>query len=144
MKRGRAVKVVPQRHDYDCGTACLAMLLDVPYGDAAAAVRAVYNPKGWGVTTKALQVAAQRLGARLRAVRKRGDYLDGHTGILGIKPTDTASGLPDCGHWTILKAGVIVDTDGTVWPNVADYLKAKRARPVTLLVKVNKTSREAA
>jgi ABC-type bacteriocin/lantibiotic exporter with double-glycine peptidase domain len=137
VRRGLAVKVVEQRHDYDCGTACLSMLLEVPYGDAAAAVRAVTDPKRDGGTdTRELQRAARHLGAALRCVRRRKDFLAGQTGILGIMPDTDKSELPVGGHWTIFKRGVIVDTDGTVWPSATDYFRTKRARPVTLLVRV--------
>jgi hypothetical protein len=137
VRRGLAVKVVPARHGYDCGTACLSMLLDVSYGDAAAAVRQIVGEyRENGTDTRDLQRAARLLGASLRSVRRRGDYLGGQTGILGVLPDAGHSELPDHGHWTIFKRGVIVDTDGTVWPSATDYFRTKRARPVTLLVRV--------
>ena len=137
MKRGRAVKCVSQRHLADCGTACLAMLLEIPYGDAAAAVRAVLGDgyQESGTEAPDLQRAARRLGVRLRSVRRKREYLDGQTGILGVMPDGDASDLYPSGHWCILKAGVIIDTDAVVWPSASDYFRLKRAKPTTLLVK---------
>jgi ABC-type bacteriocin/lantibiotic exporter with double-glycine peptidase domain len=133
VKRRRGVVVQRQRHDWDCGVAALAMLLGLPYGDVAAAARALYGttmPTRRGLGIYHLEEMAAALGRTLRRVYKRPGYLTGATGILGMN----GGSMCWAGHWVVLKAGVIVDPDGgDVW-SVDDYLAETKSRPATLLV----------
>jgi ABC-type bacteriocin/lantibiotic exporter with double-glycine peptidase domain len=133
MAKRRGVKVVAQKHDFDCGVAALAMLLGLPYGDVAAACRELYGstkPTKRGLGIYHLEAIAEQLGRRLRRVYKRKDYLNDQTGVLGMLGGDMCW----AGHWVVLKAGAIVDPDGgTVW-HAGDYVKRHNTRPCTLLV----------
>lgn len=132
--KARGVRVVSQRKDWDCGVAALAMLLDKPYGDVAAAVRAVVTSprlKARGLIVREAEAVARYLGHPLRRVHRRRDYLVGQVGMLGLLGTR----LHPAGHWVILKSGQILEPDGgEVW-DVRDYLRKYQARPCTLLVR---------
>ena len=116
--------VVPQRHSTDCSCACLAMLLGVSYEDALLALRAPHVVTR-GVMVRQVLAAARRLGHPLRFCRTFD--LDSDTGILGVKspqwPTE---------HLVVLKDGLIVDTDATIW-DVDVFLSAYDAKPTSLL-----------
>ena len=131
MKR-RGVKVTPQRHDFDCGVAALAMYLGVPYGDVAAACRSLFGstkPERRGLGLYHLEAVAGALGWSLMRVYKCAGYLEGASGVLGMN----GGSMCWAGHWVVLKGGAVVDPDGgEVW-TLADYLKATGARPATLL-----------
>ena len=135
MKRGRGVKVVSQKRDWDCGVASLAMLLGVPYGDVSAACRTLWGttmPSRRGLGIYHLELLAEQLGRSLRRVYRKKDYLAGQTGVLGMN----GGSMCWAGHWVVLKAGAIVDPDGAeVWA-VDEYVKATKSRPATLLVEV--------
>lgn len=132
MKRG-GVRVTSQRKSWDCGVACLAMLLSRPYGDVSAIVREAVDPqkaKRRGLIIGDMVFVALMFGADLEARRRKAGYLDGQTGILGV----IGGGMDRAGHWVVLKAGVIIDPDdGKVW-TVADYMAHHKSRPTTLLV----------
>lgn len=132
MKR-RGVKVVAQKHGWDCGVSSLAMLLGLPYGDVAAAARALWGstkPSKRGLGIYHLEQIAKHLGRKLTRVYRRRDYLAGRTGILGLN----GGSMCWAGHWVVLKAGAIVDPDGgEVW-DALEYVKKYKARPATLLV----------
>jgi ABC-type bacteriocin/lantibiotic exporter with double-glycine peptidase domain len=119
--------VVQQRFPMDCGVACLAMICGVSYENALVAVaQDTPNVCISGMWTKQFQAAAKRLGYRLR--QKRRPDLEQDTGILGLScktwPGD---------HVVVLREGLIIETDGTLWePDV--FLRHYKARPGSLLV----------
>lgn len=134
MKRRTGVKVISQRKDWDCGVACLAMLLKVPYGDVAALVRAEIDPRKLrrrGLVILDMQAMASHLGSPLRLVHRSRAYLSTHRdGILGM----VGGEMDRAGHWVVLKAGALVDPDGgEVW-DVWEYAARHKARPTVLLV----------
>lgn len=118
------IRVIAQRHIGDCSVACLAMLLQVSYEEALLA----FEPKR--VITKGAYVSAVKTAARRlkRTLRQRRKFdLEEDTGILVITFTD---GGPR--HVVVLKEGLIIDTDSTVWD--ADmYMTAKDATGTSLL-----------
>lgn len=132
MKR-RGLKVIGQRKSWDCGVACLAMLLAKSYGDVAAVAREIVDPvkaRRRGLVIEDMQRVADSFGIGLRPIYRSRDYLAGQTGILGMLGGE----MDRAGHWVVLKAGAIVDPDGSeVW-SVDDYVKRTKARTVTLLV----------
>lgn len=137
MKR-RGVKVTGQRHDWDCGIASLNMLIAKPYGDVAAVARDLIasgiidgaKVRRRGLTIPDMQILADSFGVALRPIARGRGYLEGQTGILGMLGGE----MDRAGHWVVLKAGAIVDPDGSeVW-SVDDYVKRTKARTVTLLV----------
>lgn len=122
------LRVIPQRHSSDCGVSVLAMLLGVTYEEALLAV-GFEQPSVLtsGVYAKHLTQAAKTLGVTLR-VRRRFD-LEDDTGILGVNSAKWTSA-----HVVILREGLIVDTDGTLWaPDV--YQRVHGAKFGPLLVR---------
>jgi len=137
MKR-RGVKVVNQRKSWDCGIACLAMIVGVPYGDVAAFARDLLaegllderRVHRRGLVIEEMQWIADGFGVALKPVSRSQDYTVGRNGILGMLGGE----MDPAGHWVVLKAGVIVDPDGSeVW-SVEDYTARTKARTVTLLM----------
>lgn len=135
--KARGVTVIKQRKSWDCGVACLAMLLGRPYGDVAAFARDLIavdlfdarRLRRRGLTIPEMQIIADGFGVALRPVARRVGYLTGRTGILGLLGGE----MDPAGHWVVLKAGAIVDPDGAeVWA-VPDYVQRTKARTVTLL-----------
>ena len=135
MKRQRGVRVIGQRHDFDCGVAALAMYLAVPYGDVAAVCRTLWGstkPAKRGLGLYHLEAIAAALGILLQRTYPRAGYLENASGVLGMN----GGSMCWAGHWVVLKGGAVVDPDGgEVW-TLKDYLKATGARPATLLTEV--------
>ena len=121
--------VIPQRHSSDCAIACLAMFLGVRYEDVLVAVgKSVIDH---GMTVKEVKDTAAKLKTPLQ-LRRHID-LDTDTGILGIQMPERRGHVRQ-DHVVILHAGLVFDTDGTVW-EVDDYLQATHAKAVSLLVR---------
>jgi ABC-type bacteriocin/lantibiotic exporter with double-glycine peptidase domain len=136
MAKSAGIKVVPQKKDYDCGIAAMAMLLEKTYGDVSIAVRALYGttkPNKRGLMLYHMEEIAEELGAKLKRVRKAKNYLSGKTGILGMN----GGTMSAAGHWVILKDGdTIIDPDeglhGAVY-KLYDYIEECKCRTATLL-----------
>ncbi len=109
------------------------MVLARPYGDIAAVARTLIDPakaRRRGLVIADMQMVADSFGIALVPVHRKRDYLVGRTGILGV----IGGEMDRAGHWVALKAGAIVDPDGSeVW-DVDDYMARHKARPATLLV----------
>jgi ABC-type bacteriocin/lantibiotic exporter with double-glycine peptidase domain len=116
------LQVVPQRHSSDCAIACLAMLVNVTY---EAALLAFNSECKNGAQVRAIKAAARRLGFKLRWSRKFD--MDTDTGILSVRSARWASD-----HVVVLKEGLIVDTDASLW-EVDCYLAAYEATAMSLL-----------
>lgn len=133
--RPRRIRVVRQRKEWDCGVASLAMLIDKPYGDVAAALRSLF-PEGEskfrkrGLILDEMVILASAFGCTLEIRWRSNTYLEGETGILTLK------GEKFCtqGHYVVLKDGThLVDPDGAdVW-SLKDYLSRHSVRTATLL-----------
>ena len=121
------LRVVTQRHSMDCGVACLAMLLGVSYENALVAIaQDAPNVCAVGIWTTELRRAAKRLGFTLKA--KRRIDLETDTGILNLSSAKWQSD-----HVVILREGLIVETDGTLWePEI--FLRHHQAKTGMLLV----------
>lgn len=123
------LSVVIQRHGYDCGVACLAMLTGVSYEEALIATQ-LPKVMTTGMTTAQLRATAKRLGKTLTT--KRAFDLEADTGILCVR-SPKKWGHVD--HLVVLKDGLAVDTDATIWD--ADvFLAAYDAETVCLFVLV--------
>ena len=103
------LSVIPQRHAMDCGVCCLAMLLGVSYETALIATR-MPSAMTTGMTTAQIKATAKRLGKPLKT--KRTFDLDSDTGILCVRSATKWGGLE---HVVVLKDGLIVDTDASLW-----------------------------
>lgn len=118
------LQVVPQRHTMDCSVACLAMLLGKSYEDALMAFD--YNVMREGATIRQVKAAARYLGTKLAWSRRLGD-LDTETGILCVRSLKWKND-----HLVILKDGMIVDTDATVWDQDV-FMAAYTATPISIM-----------
>lgn len=118
------IQIVRQRHDADCAVAVIAMFAGVSYEEALLAIGtpAVLTS---GVQLRVVRTACRRL--KCPVVLRRHIDLISDTGILVIScdtwPLD---------HLVILKEGIIVDPDNTVW-DVDTYLEVYRAKVSLLL-----------
>lgn len=119
------INVIPQRGDYDCTVACLAMLAGVSYEEALLAL-GEQTPQilvrgAWDAEIKR---AAAQLGFKLR-VRRKFD-LENDTGMLRFSD-----------HVVVLRAGLVITTHGSLWDAddfLAYYLHKYKDRPSALLV----------
>lgn len=118
------LQVQVQRHKMDCSVACLAMLLGKSYEEALLAFD--YNVMREGATIRQVKVAAKYLGTKLAWSRKLGD-LETDTGILCVRSLKWPSD-----HLVVLKEGLIVDTDASIW-DYDVYLAAYEAFPISIL-----------
>ncbi len=120
------IQVITQRSKSDCGVSCLAMVLGVSYEDALVAVAAeAPRVMTCGVWLTELERAAVRLGRSFR--RRRKFDMEDASGILNV----LSDAWPH-NHLVVLLAGMIFDTDGTIW-EAQDFLKVQQARPGVLL-----------
>ena len=118
------LKVIPQRHAGDCTVACLAMLLGVSY-EASLLAFASANIMTSG--TYILHVIAAALQLKRILKDRRKFDLENDTGML-VVDSDTWK----VHHVVILKDGLIIDTDSTIWD--ADiYLSIHKAKGTHLL-----------
>lgn len=128
------IRVIKQRHNWDCGVACLAMILDQDYGDVMKVTRDLYpNIPRRGLGIYHLEIIAARFHRKFQRVYRSLGYLDCQpTGILGI----LGGHIGWDGHWVALKEGVIIEPwhDKHSIYGLAEYLQMNKARPVTLLV----------
>ena len=120
------LRVVLQRHEMDCGVACLAMICGVSYENALVAVaQVVPNVCAVGIWSTQMQVAAKHLGFTLKT-RRRVD-LEADTGILTLSSKKWPSD-----HVVVLREGLVIETDGTLWePDV--FIRHYGAKVGTLL-----------
>jgi hypothetical protein len=130
----KPIRVMKQRHDWDCGVASLAMLFDKPYGDVAVLVRDNIDAKKLrrrGMIIADMQLIAEHLGYEFDISWRKKDYLEGKTGIIGLK----GGRMDKAGHWAILKEGTVIadPSDGKLW-SVEEYLKAGQCRTTLLLI----------
>lgn len=116
MSAAPILKVVRQREERDCAVAALAMYLGATYEDVLRAVTVTDRLQGrTGLWSKTIVRIAKRLGHQLR-VRNTFDW-ESDFGILR---------LPE--HAAILRNGLVIDTNGTIWDADA-YLSHKNLEP---------------
>jgi len=130
----KPIRVMKQRHSWDCGVASLAMLLDKPYGDVAALVKENIDSKKLrkrGMIVADMQLIASFFGLEFEVIWRKKDYLETRTGIIGLK----GGKMDKAGHWAVLKEGkVIADPDDGKLYSVAEYLKIGQCRTTLLLI----------
>lgn len=114
----------------DCSIAALAMLCGVMYEDALAAfadpVDVLLN--GAGSSWKRMQRAARVLGVET-VIRRRFDMQE-DTGVLHVERK-----RPLSAHVCFLWGGRIVDGNGELWADPADYLRHYRYTQKSLLAR---------
>lgn len=121
------VSMVPQRHRADCAAAITAMFLRISYEEALLAL-SQESPEliRKGVWFTELQRAAKAMGVPLKLKRRWNADLD--DGIAHIRFKWGGN------HVVLLRAGLFFDTNFEVW-HPADYLKARKAKTGSLLVR---------
>jgi ABC-type bacteriocin/lantibiotic exporter with double-glycine peptidase domain len=117
------LSVVPQRSRMDCGVACLAMLCGVSYERALLATRGPVLDQG--MRTRQIQATARRLGRALTFCRTVD--LENDTGLLAVRSVQWPHD-----HLVVLKDGLIVDTDASLW-DVDVFLSAYDATVLSIL-----------
>lgn len=110
----------------DCGTACLAMYLGLPYRVVSdAALKVVPDLLRSGVSREGMVRIARELGFGLKKTRKFSFSSSSGIVFLGKNRRDF--------HFVVLFHGVIINpTEGMVWEPDA-YLAKTKMKPITLL-----------
>ena len=116
------LSVVPQRTAMDCAVACLAMICGVSYEQALVASGSVLDK---GMATRKIQATARKLGRPLKFCRTVD--LETDTGLLAVRSTKWRHD-----HLVVLKEGLIVDTDASLW-DVDVFLSAYDATVLSIL-----------
>lgn len=120
------IRLIPQRHEADCGVAVLATYLCVSYEEALIVVgRKEPAVLSVGLWMSEIVRAAKQLGVTLK--RKPAADLDEDEGILVVTSPRWRHD-----HLVVLKNGLIFDTDAMVW-EAETYLAANQAKPGMLL-----------
>jgi hypothetical protein len=116
MPAAPIIQIQLQRELADCAVASLAMLLGESYEDVLRVVTTIDRSQGKrGLWTRTLQRIAKQLGHTLRI--KRTFDLESDYGLLR---------LPD--HAVILRNGLVIDTNATLWDADA-YLSSRKLKP---------------
>ena len=85
-----------------------------------------YNVMREGATIRQVKAAAKYLGVKLTWSRKLGD-LETETGVLCVKSQKWCAD-----HLVVIKDGLIVDTDATVWDQDV-FMAAYEAVPISIM-----------
>ena len=109
-------------HHGDCAVVCVAMLGGVLYEDALIACAKV-NPHVLqsGLTWPQIRAASKRLGVKVKTLHPAD--LSESTGILWVSRVALGVSSVDPEHVVFLWDGRIVDGNGELWLDTADYLK---------------------
>lgn len=125
------IRVVLQRHDWDCGVACLAMLCNTSYETAlVACAQTKEELDGEGLYLYEMVKAAELLDVSVITRRAKRFSLDTDTGILHVFNLKTA-----VYHVVMLWQGRLIETDGTIWEDADTYLSSKGFKPGALITK---------
>ena len=123
------IQLVIQQDSWDCGVACLAMLLGKSYADVRQHVRWKHYQKE-GLSMWQMRRLAKALGDPLEQ-HKEGDFSE-MVGIVGLqRPTDAdkPKGKWD-GHYVVVAKGCFINpADGLIWTDIAAFLKERRWQP---------------
>ena len=129
MAKKRGIKLIKQSKGWDCGVACLAMVLNHTYGDISAMMRLHNVSSKAGMTIEEMIFVAHLFGMELARKNRSKNFLEGKLGILGL----VGGKMDPGGHWAVYKAGVIIcPTSGEIWA-LNDYLSTFKCRPTLIL-----------
>ena len=130
------VQIQVQRAEGDCAIVALSMYLGIGYEDVLAAAVKVTGRRAHhsGLFTRDMKAAAKRLGTPL--ILKRVFDLDSACGVLALRRTTTQGEKHQEEHAVLLRAGLVFDTDGTVW-ELETFLAHYEYRVLSLLVKAD-------
>lgn len=129
------VQIQVQRAEGDCAIVALSMYLGKGYEDvlAAAVTETGRRAHRSGLFTRDMKRTAKRLGSTL-TLRRTVD-LDTACGVLALRKT-TEQEKHEEEHAVMLRAGLIFDTDGTVW-EPETFLQHYKYRVLSLLAKAD-------
>lgn len=113
-----------QKDQADCGVACLAMLLGLPYQQVRDVAPSTVGHAG--MSNRQLRTTARHLGHRLRYHSKIDDddigILDLQRPVNALRPAGEWEG-----HYVLFVRGVIVNpADGTLWTDPAAFCSTRR------------------
>lgn len=126
------VQIQVQRAEGDCAIVALSMYLGVGYEDVLASAVAVTGRRAHrsGLFTRDIKQVAKRLGTTL-TLRRTFD-METACGVLALRKTTKGEKAQE-EHAVLLRAGLVFDTDGTVW-EPETYLEHHKYRVLSLLV----------
>lgn len=121
------IEPVVQKDQADCGIACLAMVLGLPYQTVSAAIPKRSHVGHNGMSNRQLRNIAKRLGYPLTYIG-RGRMFE-TVGILDLQrlsdPTNSRSAWE--GHYAVqLKTVLFNPADGAIWTDIDAFLKTRR------------------
>lgn len=123
------IQPVMMRDSWDCGVACLEMILAEPYATIRACIR---EKQPVGLSTRQMLSIARRLGKPLRytsTVRAVLDpaHLPTTVGILNLDRPIRDGARTHEGHFAILLETVLYNpADGLIWTDLDAWLVARR------------------
>lgn len=117
---------IVQKEEWDCGVACLAMLLGRAYADVRARVRKCPD----GLSNRQMMRCAAALGQRLS---HRPHVGDDDVGILDLEREINDRWE---GHFALYIRGAVYNpASGQLWPDVDTYLQYSRYRVCGIFVR---------
>jgi predicted double-glycine peptidase len=123
-------RIVPQRSDWDCGVACLAMLLNIDYETALAQSGRTAQVER-GLWFSEMIAIAEAFDEEL-VIRRRGRYnIQTATGIVHVYHYTAKHSTS---HVVFLHRGLFYETDGLVW-DAKTYLAHEKLRAGSILRK---------
>ena len=128
------VQIQVQRAEGDCAIVSLSMYLGLGYEDVLAAAVQVTGRRAHrsGLFTRDMKRVAKQLGTTLTLHR----VFDVETacGLLALRKSTAKGERQEEEHAVLLRAGLIFDTDGTVW-EPETFLQHYKYRVLSLLAK---------
>lgn len=130
------IQIQVQRAEGDCAIVALSMYLGKGYEDvlAAAVTETGRRAHRSGLFTRDMKRTAKRLGTTL-TLRRKFD-VESACGVLALRKSTRNGELHEEEHAVMLRAGLIFDTDGTVW-EPETFLQHYKYRVLSLLAKVD-------
>lgn len=123
------LRIELQRTEWDCGIATLGMLTGRMYEEVlVVAAQVAPTLLTCGMTWVQMKKVARLLGFRATIKRKRAIDMEADTGILCV-----SSPKWKADHVVVLREGLIIDTDGSLW-EPATFLSANSSKVQSLLV----------
>ncbi len=129
------IEPIMMKDSWDCGVACLCMLLSKPYGEVRAAIpRRTKVSEGLG--PQQMRNIAKTLGCTTWLM-KDGDASE-IIGIMGLsRPVDPLKPTRKHeGHYVLLIKGVLYNpADGHIWTDIDSFFKTRRWAQTGILVR---------
>lgn len=127
MSEPVVIEPVTQKDVADCGIACLAMVLSLPYQTVSAAFPKRRKVGHNGMSNRQLQNAARKLGHPLKYINE-GQMFE-TVGILDLQrradPANPKSTWE--GHYAVQLKNVLFNpADGAIWTDIDAFLKTRR------------------